>query len=306
MTARNLILIICLALFLFGYVSYFWAYQVLYREPRQRLGNEIDKLSKAIEVGKNNYAEMSQFSAQRLGFYARSLPLISNDAQSLYSFWLLELLQYSGMEGNYVNNHSPFGLPLGADYRFSIQCTGSLSQLSNFLFEFYYAPFLHRIVSLTLTPVEGNPGRQSFTMTVSALQLRQRQQSDLYPMMNQLPAGWHIQRLTTNDLGTYKVISDRNLLQTAKGGIDRADFAVLTAILPKGNQKEIWFTILTDDSRIEAKVGDSIHIGSFSGKVVEILDQDIVLERNGERWLLSSGESLNEAFALPLETSIQL
>jgi len=302
MTPRNLILIVCLALFLVWYVSS-WIYQTHYLEPRQRLGGEIGKLSKEIEQGRNNFATMSQFSTQNIGFYYRSLPRNPNDARSLYSFWLLELLQYCGFESNLVNDHTPSRLPFGADYRFSVQCTGSLTQLSYFLFEFYYAPFLHRIVSMTLTPIEGNAERLSFSLTISALYLTPRQVNDPYPTMNQLPVG-AIQRLASNDLNLYQVIANRNLLQTAKGGIDRADYAVLTAILTNDDQKEVWFSIRTDDSIIKAQLGDSIHIGSFSGKVVEILDQDIVLDRNGERWLLTTGESLNEAFALPPETSL--
>jgi len=303
MTPRNLILIVCLTLFLVGYVSY-WAYNTLYFEPRQRLGEEIAKLSGEIKVGNERLAAMTQFSTQNRAYYFRSLPRIQNDALSLYSFWLLELLQHSGLEDNHVNNHPPSRLSFGADYRFSIHCTGSLSQLSLFLFEFYNALYLHRIVSLTLTPMENNAERLTLTMTVSALQLYQYQQHDPYPLWNQLPSGWTIPRLATNDFfGVYQVIAARNLLQTARGGIDRADYAVLTWI--RKADEEVVFTIRTEESSIVVKLGDSIHIGSFSGKVVEILDHDVVLERGGERWLLTTGESLGEAFALPPEMRLQ-
>jgi hypothetical protein len=115
---------------------------------------------------------------------------------------------------------------------------------------------------------------------------------------------WVIQRLATNDLSAYQVIEDRDLLQTAKGGIDKADYTFLSAIFHQDDQQEVWFSVRTDGSRITAKLGDTIHSGSFVGKVVEILDQDIVLDRNGSRWLLSNGENLSEAFALPPETAI--
>ena len=299
--SRNSILIVGLTLFLVWYISS-WAYQTLYIEPRQRLGNEIEKLSGEIATGRNNLTMMTQFFSQTSGFYVRSLPQIPNDARSLYSFWLLELLQYSGFEDNHVVDNSPSRLQFSRDYRFSIQCTGSLSQLSRFLFEFYYAPFLHRITTMTLTPIEGNTEQLSFSITINALGLYPRQANDPYPLMNQIPTGW-ISRLVSNDLTSYQTIADRNLLQTAKGGIDRADYVFLTGTPKIGEQKEAWFTIRTDNSGIRTKVGDPIHIGSFLGKVVEILDQDIVLDRNGERWLLTIGECLNEAFALPPETA---
>ena len=298
--SRNTILIVGLTLFLLWYVSS-WAYQTQFSEPRLKLGNKISQLSKEIEWGRNQYAMMEQFYKQTYGFYYRSLPRVSNDARSQYSFWLLELLQYSGFENNRINDNSRTLIPLGADYRFSVQCTGSLSQLSQFLFEFYYAPFLHRIATMTLVPIEGNADKLSLSMIISVLALQPRQTNDPYPTMNQIPTGWY-PRLASNDPASYQVVAERNLLQTAKGGIDRAEYAFLTAIIHFDNQKEVWFSVRTDDSIIKARLGDSISVGSFSGKIVEIFDQDIVLDRGGTRWLLTTGESLKEAFALPPET----
>ena len=188
-------------------------------------------------------------------------------------------------------------VPTGWSYQFNVQSTGTLAQLSYFLFEFYYAPFLHRISTITLAPVEGKPEQLTFSMAINALALN----TYPYQPMNRMPTGY-IQRLT-NDLAAYQVIENRNLLQTARGGIDRADYTFFTGIVEIGNQKEVWFSVRTDDSRITAKLGAPVQSGSFSGRLVEILDQDIVLDRNGERWLLTAGESINQAFALPPETA---
>ncbi|MDR0328085.1 MAG: hypothetical protein LBI05_07315 [Planctomycetaceae bacterium] len=305
MTLRNIILIIGVSLFLLWYVGN-WAYQTQYVEPRKQLGDEITKLSGEIERGKNMRDERAKFNEQNLMFYFRSLPRVPNDARSQYNFWLLELLQYSGLESPSVADNDPALIPLGADYRFNIQCTGTLSQLSYFLFEFYYAPYLHRFTSITMTPTEGNREKKTFVMVVDALALRPRDENDPYPLLNQLPAGegWNIPRLVFNDPAAYQVIENRDILQTAKGGIDRADYTFLTAILLLDDQTEIWFSVQTDDSLIKAKLGDTINSGSFTGKIVEIHEQDIVLDRNGARWLLTTGESLHDAFALPPETAI--
>ena len=302
--SRNFILLAGLMLFLLGYVSY-WAYQTYYLAPRNELGDEIAKLSGEIQTGRQNLETMTQLCEQNKGLYYRSLPRKSNYAQSLYTYWLYELLQYSGLEGSNVRTSSPARPLMGLDYRFTIQCTGSLSQLSYFLFEFYYAPFLHRITSLTLRPIDGNPEKLSFDLTVNALALYPHKQEDLYPMTEQLPT-WlgPYQRLATNDLTTYQTIASRNLLQTAKGGIDRADYTFLTGIIQNGDITEAWFSVRTDDSVIKVKPGDPIQSGSFTGTIVEILDNtDIVLDRDGSRWLLTTGESLKDAFALPPETA---
>ena len=299
MPSRNFILIVGLTLCLVWYVSD-WAYKSLYWEPRERLGSETQKLSDEIATWRNNLAAMTLFNQQNAGFYYRTLPPNRNEAQSQYSFWLLELLLYTGFENNHVNPVPPIRVPSGASYQFNVQCVGTLSQLSYFLFEFYYAPFLHRITSMTLAPVDGKPEQLTISMTINALALNTYPYSP--PLGNQMPTGY-ISRSAFNDWAMYQVIAERNLLQTARGGIDRADFTFLTAILKIDHQTEVWFSVRTDDSLIKAKLGDPVRSGSFSGRLVEILDQDIVLERNGERWLLTTGESLNQAFALPPETA---
>jgi Tfp pilus assembly protein PilP len=90
-------------------------------------------------------------------------------------------------------------------------------------------------------------------------------------------------------------------LQTARGEIDLADLTKLTLIVHSGDQAEARFLVESNGTMIKVKQGDLIQSGSFSGRVVEILDEDVVLDRNGERWLLETGERLNEAFALPPE-----
>ena len=299
MTLRNLVLIVFLALFLTWYVSD-WAYKTLYLEPRTELSGEIEKYSQDIVLQRQRLDGARQFHSQHVGYYYRSLPRIPNDARSQYSFWLLELLQYGGFEDIRVDTSPPVRIPLGGDYRTSIQCTGSLAQLSYFMFEFYNAPFLHRLTSLTLSPMEGNAERMTFSMTVNTLTLDARY-NPYQATINQLPKG-RISRLSAHDLTPYQVIAERNLLQTARGGVDRADYTFLTAII-HGDPTEVWFSVRSDETLIMAQLGTPVHSGSFSGRIVEIHDQDIVLDRNGSRWLLSVGEGLNEAFALPPETA---
>ena len=167
---------------------------------------------------------------------------------------------------------------------------------------------------MTLIPIEGSTEQLTFHMTVNVLALDTRtmywmihalkMDPSSFPPMLLMPTGY-VPRLASSDLAAYQVISDRNLLQTARGGIDRADYTVLTGMIyGTGGDTEVWFTVGTNDSRITAKLGDQIQSGSFSGRLVEIVDQDIVIvDREGKRWLLSVGERLNQAFALPPETA---
>jgi hypothetical protein len=297
---RNIIMLTLLGLF-FAWYAATWAYESLYNEPRQRLGRELTKLKQEIETGKQNFALMSQGFEQNKAYYYRSLPRVPNDAKSQYSFWLLELLKYCGIDNANVDGNNPSRIAFGADYRFNVRGTCSFEQLSRLMFEFYYAPFLHRITAMTITPVEGKAGTMTISLTIDALALQPRSPNDPYPLLNQIPTGWYVPRLMSNDLNTYGIIAERNLLQTAKGGVDKADYTFLTAINQIDGQPEIWLTIRTDNSIVKAKQGEPIHIGSFSGTVMEILEQDAVLERSGTRWLITLGDCLNQAFALPPE-----
>ena len=302
--SRNRILLSFLLLFLLWY-AVTWAYQTQYVAPRRAMQSEADRLSSEMESNQNYLNAMNLFYEQTYRLYLRSLPPVPNDAQALYSFWLLELLQYSGLADNQIDTGSFSRIEPGAEYRFSIQTTGSLAQITQFLFEFYSAPFLHRISSLTLTPTAGSSERLTCAMTVNVLALN----SQFNPFRgtslehNRVP-DFHILRLSSHDPADYQVIADRNLLHETPGGIDRADFTFLTGLPRINGEQEVWFSIRTDNSLIKAKLGDTIRSGSFVGKIIAVYDQDIILDRAGSQWLLELGESLNEAFALPIETTI--
>jgi hypothetical protein len=305
---RNILLFGALGFF-FAWYGLSWAYESLYREPRQRLGNELTKLKTEIENGKKNALMMNQFTIQNQGFYYRSLPLIPDTARTQYSFWLLELLKYCGIEKPDVDSSNPTRTAFGLNYRVSIKAECSLVQLTQFLFEFYYAPFLQRITSLTISPLEekntdtpdeNKKDKISVVMTIDILALRPSSPQAPVPWKDKLPTGY-IPRLKSNDVMQYQVVADRNLLQAVKGGADKADYAFLTSINTINEEQEIWISIRTDNTIVKVNRGETVKIGSFIAKVVAINEQDVVFEKGGLRWLVSIGDCLNQAFAIPPE-----
>ena len=307
---RNMIMLACLAIFFAWYGGY-WAYAKLYQEPRKRLGDELAKLKAEIETGKNNCAIWNQDYDRYNGFYARSMPRLPNEAQSLYTQWLLELLKYCNVETGDVRSDSPTRTTFGLNFRFNVQGSCDLDQLSRLLFEFYYASYLHRIVAMTLVPVDGKEGRMDFSLTIDAIRLQQPFEAAPYPLRDQLPSFYpYISRLQSNNLETYRIISERNLMQAAKGGVDKADYTYLTAINLVDGEPEIWLTDRSDDSITRAKKGERIRIGSFRATVLEIIGQEDVVFERGEGqpdlcWLVALGDCLNEAFALAPETVLK-
>lgn len=297
---RSVIILALLAAF-FAWYGVSWAYQSLYREPRRRLGDEIAKYGQGLDKGRNDIAMMQQIVQQNQMLYYRSMPRVPNDVLTLYPFWFKELMKFCDIEDGDVNGDRPGRLPFGSNYRFHVRATTTLDQLSRMLFEFYNAPFLQRITAMSITPVEGAEDRVSLSMTVDTVSVRQLYPQAQYPLVNQLPVG-HLRRQAANELQAYQVIAQRNLLQAAKGGVDRADYTYLTAINLVDNRMEIWLTIRTDNRIVKAGKGDTVQIGSFFGEIIDITDQqDVVFERNGMRWLVSLGDCLNQAFALPRE-----
>ncbi len=55
------------------------------------------------------------------------------------------------------------------------------------------------------------------------------------------------------------------------------------------------------DEKLKLRQGDTLQVGGLSAEVVQIGELDVVVELDGQRWLLTLGDSLADAFALPPE-----
>ena len=280
-----------------------WAYRNLYKKPRQELNGQLSRLRQEIDTKKQYIASMQQYWATNQILYYRSLPRVANDVRSQYTFWLLELLNFCDVENPDVSSDNPTATNFRSyNYRFHVRGVCTLDQLSRLLFEFYYAPFLHRITAMSITPQEKSE-KVAISLTIDGLSIVPPTPESPYPLSHQLPFGFYHPRLASNQLETYHVIAGRNLLQAVRGGVDKADHAFLTGINHFDGEPEAWFSIRSDDSVIRAKLGEQISVGSIRATIKEILDEDIVFDRDGNLWLLTLGECLNQAFALPKEVS---
>ncbi|MCL2744511.1 MAG: hypothetical protein FWE67_11735 [Planctomycetaceae bacterium] len=303
MNKRNLVTLIVLAVIFLWYGTS-WVYKSLYKEPRVKLGTSITQHKQGIENAKRNIGLMQQFTGQNLSLYSRSMPRMPNEVRSQYSFWFRELLKYCGIDSGEVKDDNPVKTAVGWNYRFHISGTCSLDQLSRLLFEFYSVPFLHRITAMSVATIDGKEGQVNLSMTIDCLTMTPCYQNDPYPLLNQLPqtAGVPSALMAGKDLTAYRVIAERNLLQAARGGVDKADHTYLTAVNWVADKPEVWFNVRTDNVTIRATKGEPVNSGSFRGTLLDVIDNDVVIERNGIRWLLTLGDCLNQAFALPPET----
>ena len=62
---------------------------------------------------------------------------------------------------------------------------------------------------------------------------------------------------------------------------------------------QAWFTMRSTDEVKRLRPGDELAIESFQGTIESIDDHDVIVSSDGERWLLTVGENLTQAVALP-------
>lgn len=292
---------VLVAVAFFGWYGGAWAWQTLYRQPRQVLHDKIAQLESSIALGEQNLTAMQQLATAKSGYYYRSLPLQPEAARSLYQFWLLEVLQFCQVEQPVVEVAAPQRSETGGYlYRATIRGQATLAATIQFLYEFSWAPFLHRVSMISLQPHEKGETVELLVM-LDAIAIPRAMPTNPYPLLNQLPSGFVTPRLASVALDAYKPVIERSLLREVKGGIDAADYAYLTGVNNDTRTSEIWMTLRLDDSIERFRIGDTIDYGSFSGTLVSIGTRDAVLLRGGMHWLITAGERLTDAFPLPPE-----
>ncbi|MBN2022499.1 MAG: hypothetical protein JW809_06860 [Pirellulales bacterium] len=270
-----------------------WLLDTLLRGPLETRRQTAQGLQKSLEQCKKELS-LAREAGKTLDEYRRqSLPQDTEVARSLYQGWLLELVAHVGLADPNVNSNEPASRKgMFSVLAFSVRARGTLEQLTRFLFEFYSAGHLHQIRSLAITPLPKS-GELDLTFSIEALSLPTADRKD------QLSAE-RSDRLASPKLADYRPIMDRNLFAVG-GGLDPIDQTYLSAVNYVNDEPEVWFTLRATDELVKLRIGDRLDVGQFSGIVVEARGADVILESDGQRWLLTKGDCLTEAYALPPE-----
>jgi len=240
-------------------------------------------------------------------YNTRSLPANFDISKFHYRNWLEQLSLFAGLEGppevtfgqerlrrviaySYVYDYYSLG--------FTVSARGSLDDLTRFLFEFYAANHLHRIVAINILPVgESENGLLDIHLTIETLILPTADRND------RLAQGT-LQRVSSPRIDAYHGIADRNLLATRRirTAADPADFTEIQYVGSVDGVPDFAVKILIDDGPIpHFRVGDRVEIGTFSGLVVDIAQTDIIMNVEGRLQLFTLGDNLTEGFLLPPE-----
>lgn len=292
MMNRKTILLAVLGLILAFYAGQ-WLLNTLLTGPLQTRNNKTQSLKNEIEKRNKELAQARKAGKKLVEWQRQSLPSDTEVARSLYQGWLLELVGHVGLSDPNVNSSEP------ANYKnkftmlgFSVRGRGSLEQLSKFLFEFYSAGHLHQIRSIGITPLQKG-GQLDLSITIEALVLPGADRKDRLTAERS-------DRLAWTDLEDYRPIVNRNLFAVG-GGLDPTDQTFLSAVNYVDGEPEAWFTLRDSDELLKLRKGNTLVVGQFSGKLVEIEGADVILESEDQRWLLTIGDNLTQAYALPPE-----
>ncbi len=274
-----------------------WLLRNAIQGPLESERTLIGRYETTIENRKKQVRKLREDALQIQRWCEQSLPSDAEVARSLYQAWLLELVVHVGLDSPQVKPGQPVTRRVNKQdlftaLSFDVQGRGTLQQLNKFLFEFYRADHLHLIRAVGITPV-ARTDELNLSFSIAALALPDADRTDRLCSLQS-------DRLVSDDPAYYDVILDRNLFGIGATP-DALEHAVLTRVSYVDDRPEATFSLKTTDERFTVGEGESLQIGTFRAKVVQIDDADVIIESKGQRWLLTLGDRLTEAFALPPE-----
>ncbi len=287
-------------------VAYFggeWLVDQLIQGPIETARNRRTQLERDIEKRETSLQRLREAGKLLARWEDQSLPADTETARSLYQAWLVELVDDVGLASPSVTSSEP--VARGGLYHtlaFAVRGRGTLEQLTKFLFTFYQADLLHQVRSLSITPLQ-RAESLDLSVAIETMILPAGGTAKGAPAENVYEQfrrrAWRTSdRLASAGLEDYGVIVGRNLFALG-GGFDPTDQTFLTSITQVNDQPEVWFTNRATDEVVKLRTGAPLTLGPLTFHLAEVLDNDVILEIDGERWLLSLGDKLTDAHALP-------
>ncbi len=268
-----------------------WVLSTMVQGPLDQRRNRGQAIDREIEKLEQTLADGRKAGTMLEAWRTESLPENTEVARSLYRSWLLERVNDAGLLAPTVDSRSPSNRGGYRVLPFSLRARGSLDQFIQFLFNFSEAGLLHQVQSLDLNPA-GSTGLFDIVMSIETLMIPGAQGSEL----NTGTSDW----LVSDSMTDYTVISRRNIFGIGTA-FDPRRQTFVTAITRSNGQPQVWFKLRDNAQTLKLREGDTLSIDDFQGTIAEIFEQDVSIDADGERWLLSVGDSLADGFAVPPE-----
>jgi len=287
-------------------------YQSKYVKPRKEIADKCAEIQSQIDQGRQTSEFWTQSSEKLSTLYTRSFPTNAVQARDQYQIWLTQMLEFCNVHdprvtvGRY-NHPRNSGL---ATQEFSVQGQFSLLDLTQFLYEFYWTPFLHRISLLNIVP-QAHSELLQVTMTIEGLTILYKQNPNQpYPLVDKLPLSTQPEKqLASGPFAAYRPMSEKEIFRAVKTGVDSASYTRLTGVPvvtdDSGQQSIIARWYMGVEGRTEAyKIGEQLKVGAFDA-TIEDIDPDVgivILRQNNSPnrlWAVPLGYTLSEAVAIP-------
>ncbi|MGI6400870.1 MAG: hypothetical protein ACOX0A_01965 [Thermoguttaceae bacterium] len=301
-----LLVIISLGIGFGGYLLY----KKNYAAPRAEISQKREQLTTFIENGKQTTNNVVERTTQLESLYTRSFPTSRPDAALQYELWLSQMLDFCNMSDAQISRlayQTPRNSGMAIqNFRVVAQC--DMIDLVQFLYEFYWTPFLHRITTLDITPDE-NSEKLNTTMTIQGLTILYRlHQNQPYPLEKQLPNADQSnmqQQLASGPFAAYKQMGDVDVFRAVRTGIDPTSLTILTGVPTITNDAGDSVTVSrwnlsSEGKTISLQTGEELKIGSFVATIADIDENFVVLrQNNGLLWVVLLGYKLSDALAVP-------
>jgi hypothetical protein len=290
--------------------SYFggtWLLNHWIQGPLEAAKRETAQRRKQIKDLESGLAKLREAGKMLEVWEQQSLPENAEVARSLYQAWLVELVEDIELTNPSVTSSEPTTRRgLYHSLSFSVRGRGTLEQLTRFLFAFYQTDLLHTVRTLSITPMQRSE-QLDLSLSIEALALiggsnamAGSSQESIFEEFRRRT--WRAsERLAVPDVDTYWTSIVRRNVFGMGGTPDPTDSAFLTSINQIDGQPEVWFTLRATNELIKLRTGERLQVGPLSLEIAEVLGPDVILRVDDERWLLTLGDRLTDAYALPPE-----
>ena len=270
--------------------------------------HEIKSLEKKNAAAEKKTAFARNAVAKLKKWNDQSLPYKKGMARSLYYQWMVDQLSQAKFTDIAATAHvAKMSSKNGyATVTITGSAEGTLEKLTQFLYSFHSANFLHKIKILNVNPRDS--GKEvTVNFTAEALVLQRAKLNDT------LPSGISKKLVYENSAKYRDGILGRNLFtayvppkpprppqvvkndpppQTVKKPFDHSTEAVITGIVEKNGELEAWVLVRTTGERINLVKGKHFSIGQLEADVLEVLPRSMVIMTEGKQFLIELGDNL--------------
>ncbi|MCA9262260.1 MAG: hypothetical protein KDA60_00365 [Planctomycetales bacterium] len=266
-----------------------------YDEPTQQLQTRIDRLHGDIEKADDQLLALRHAPDTLEQFQQRSLPRDLELARSEYQKWLVQLVESAQLSQARVDSTAPVtrrvkGRVLYHALSFSIRGQAEMTQVTKVLFDFYATGHLHKIRTLSLTPV-GNSERLDVAITIEAVTLPGTDR------VGELSAVVNEDRVKLQ-LSDYQQLVRRDLFSRG-GGLPGKHWFLTAVTTDAQGVREAWLLDQQRGHTEELQAGDRLPLGPTTAELTRVNSDSIRFRMDGTEWELSIGASL--ATAHPVE-----